>query len=69
MDELHLRDPGHNPTSNVLLLERSVAKESELCSMQIEQSIIEETLATQSKFPTSLVLFERSYSYRRQEVE
>ena len=30
VDELHLRDPGHNPTSNALLLERSIAKESEL---------------------------------------
>ena len=30
VDELHLRDPGHNPTSSELLLERSIAKESDL---------------------------------------
>ena len=47
VDELHLRDPGHNPTSNELLLERSIAKESERCSTELEQSTIEETHATQ----------------------
>ena len=29
MDELHLRDPGHNHTSSDFFLERSIAKESE----------------------------------------
>ena len=38
MDELHLRDPAHNPTSSELLLERSVAKESEPCSTEMEKS-------------------------------
>ena len=42
VDELHLRDPGHNPTSNELLLERSIEKESESCSSELEQSRIEE---------------------------
>ena len=49
VDELHLRDPGHNPTSSELLLERSIAKESELCSTEMEQSSVEETHATQLK--------------------
>ena len=31
MDKLYLRDPGHNPTSSELLLERCIAKESEPC--------------------------------------
>ena len=42
MNELHLNDPDHNPTSSELLLERSVAKESEPCSTKMEQSSIEE---------------------------
>ena len=36
VDELHLRDPGHNPTSEELLLGRFIAKESELCSTELE---------------------------------
>ena len=32
VDELHFRDPGHNPTSSELLLERSIAKGIEPCS-------------------------------------
>ena len=55
VDELHVRDPGHNPTSIELLLERSIANESELCSAELEQSRIEETHATQSKIPTNPV--------------
>ena len=51
VDEIHLRDPGHNPTSSELLLERFIAKESELCSTEIEQSRIEETHATQFEIP------------------
>ena len=35
VDELHLRDSGHNPTSSELLLERYVAKKSEPCSTEI----------------------------------
>ena len=31
VDELHVRDPGHNPTSTEFLLGRSIAKESEPC--------------------------------------
>ena len=46
VEEVHLNDTGHNPTSSELLLERSVAKESEPCSTEMEQSSIEETLAT-----------------------
>ena len=46
MDELHLADPGHNPTSSELLLERYIAKDGELCSTELEQSRIEETHAT-----------------------
>ena len=34
------------------LMERSVAKESELCSTEMEQSRIEETDATQFEIPT-----------------
>ena len=49
VDELHLRDPGHNPTSSELLLERSVAKERELCSTEMERTGVEETHATQLK--------------------
>ena len=55
MDELPRRDPGHNPLSEELLLERSIAKESEPCSTELEQSRIEETHATQSKIPTDPV--------------
>ena len=57
VDELHLRDPGHNPTSSELLLERSVAKESELCSTEMEQSSVEETHATQLKCTIQKKLF------------
>ena len=52
VDGLPHRDPGHNPTSKAFLLERSVAKESELCATELEQSRIEETHAQQSKIPT-----------------
>ena len=52
MEEVHLKDPGDNPTSSELLLERSVAKESELCSTEMEQSSIEETHATQFEIQT-----------------
>ena len=55
VDELHLRDPGHNPTSSELLVEGSVAKESEPCSAEMEQSRIEETHATQFEIPTNPV--------------
>ena len=47
VDELHLRDPGHNPTSTELPLERSIAKESELC--------FTETHANQFDIPTNPV--------------
>ena len=49
VDEQHLRDPGHNPTSSDVLLGRSVAKESEHCCSELEHSRIEENHATQSK--------------------
>ena len=52
MNELHVRDPGHNPTSSELLLERSIAKESETCSTEMEQFRIEETHATQFEIQT-----------------
>ena len=45
MEELHLNDPDHTPTSSELLehagLERSVAKERELGSTKMEPSIME----------------------------
>ena len=53
VDELRLKDPGHNPASTELLRETSIAKESGPCSTVLEQSRIEETRATQSK--TSMV--------------
>ena len=53
VEELHLNDPDHNPTSSEVLMERSVVKESELFSTEMEQSSIEETYATQSKIPTN----------------
>ena len=55
MDEFHINDPSHNPTSSELLLERSVAKESELCSTEMEQSSIEETRAKQFEIQTNPV--------------
>ena len=55
VDELPLNDPGHNPTSSGLLLERLVAKESEPCSTEMEQSSIEETRAKQLKIQTNPV--------------
>ena len=36
VDELLHRDQGHNPTSSELLLERSIAKESEPCATELE---------------------------------
>ena len=53
VDELHLNDPDHNPTSSELLLERSVAKESEPCSTEMEQSTIEDTHAKQCEIQTN----------------
>ena len=53
MDELHVRDPGHNPTSLEFLLNRSIAKESEPCSTKMKQSSIEETHATQFEIQTN----------------
>ena len=55
VEELHLRDPGHNPTCSELLFERSIAKQSEPGWTEMEQSRIEETHATQSKLPTNPV--------------
>ena len=55
VDELHVTDPGHNPTSTEFLLGRSVAKESEPCSTEMEQSRIQETHATHSEIPTNPV--------------
>ena len=55
MDELHLSDPDHNPTSSKLLVERSVAKESEPCSTEMEQSSIEETHEKQFEIQANLV--------------
>ena len=47
VDELRVRDPGHQLASNDSHLERSVAKEIEFCSIEVEQSYIKETCATQ----------------------
>ena len=55
VEELHLNDPDHNPTSSELLLERSVAKESEPCSTKMEQSSSEETHAKQFEIQTNPV--------------
>ena len=55
VDELHLNDPDHHPTISKLRLERFTAKESELCSTEMEQSHIGETHATQFEIPTNLV--------------
>ena len=55
MDELHPNNPDHNPISSELLLERSVAKESEPCSTEMEQSSIEETHAKQFEIQTNPV--------------
>ena len=60
MEELHLNDPDHNPTSSELLehigLERSVAKEREPGSTKMEPSrSIEETRAQQLKLQTNPV--------------
>ena len=55
MDELHPNDPDHNPISSELLLERSVAKESELCSTEMKQSSFEETHAKQFEIQTNPV--------------
>ena len=62
MDGLHVRDPGHNPTSNELLLERSVAKESEPCSTELKQSRIQKnSCGVVLNSDESSVLFKRSY--------
>ena len=55
MDESLHRDPGHNPTSKELLLESSIAKGSETCATELEQSRIEKTHARQSKIPSDPV--------------
>ena len=55
VDELHLIDPGHRPTTSELLCERSIAKGSEPCSTEMEQSRIEEAHATQFEIPTNPV--------------
>ena len=52
MEELHLNDSDHNPTSSESLLEGSIAKESELCSAEKEQSTIEEIHAKQFEIQT-----------------
>ena len=55
VDELHVNDPDHIPTSSEWLLERSVAKESEPCSTEMEQSSIEDTHAKQFEIRTNPV--------------
>ena len=59
MDELHLRDPGHNPASSELLRERSTAKEIEPCSTVLQHSRIEETHATQFEIPANPVYYSK----------
>ena len=63
VEQLHLNDPDHNPTSSAVLLERSVAKESEPCSTEVEQSSIEETHAKQFEIQTNPV-----YNYSEEGV-
>ena len=55
MEELHNKDPGHNPTCSDLRLARSVAKESEPGSTEMDQSSTEETHATQFEIQTNPV--------------
>ena len=45
VDDLHIPDPRNNPTSSELLSEQAIAKESEPCSTEMKQCIIEETRA------------------------
>ena len=59
VDESHLRDPGHNPTSSEIRVERLILKESELCSTEMEQSRIEETHATHFGIPTNPVFYSK----------
>ena len=66
VDELHLRDPGHNPTSSELLMESSTAQESEPCSAEMEQSRIEETHATQFEIPTKPVYYSKEVTLVRE---
>ena len=70
MEELHLDDPDHNPTSSELLehteLERSVAKKKEPGGAKIGPSwSIEETRAKQfeNSDESNVQLFRESYSY------
>ena len=57
LEELRLNDPDHNPGSSELVnhvgLVRSVAKESEPCSTEMEQSGIKETHAPQFEIQTN----------------
>ena len=59
LDELPQRDPGHNPTSEELLVEKSIAKDSEHCATELDQSRIEKTHAQQSKIPTDPVYYSK----------
>ena len=54
---LHVTDPGHDPTSPEQLLERSIAKESELCFTELEQSRIGAIRAKLSQIPFDLVCY------------
>ena len=56
VENLHLNDPDHNPTSSDLLLERSATKEREPGSAEMEPSTsIEETHAKQFEIQTTPV--------------
>ena len=70
VDELHLRDPENNPTSSELLLERSVAKESELW-LSRDGAIPHRGYSRDAVRISDgcSVLFRRSYSCWRKEVE
>ena len=70
VDELHLRDPGHNPTSGELHLERSIAKESKPLLYRVGAIPHRgSSCDTVQHFDGSSVPFERRYSCWRQEVE
>ena len=56
MDKLHLRDPGHNPTSSELpFWEDLTQKKVNLVLQRWSNACIEETPATQFEIPTNPV--------------
>ena len=70
VDELHLRDPGYNPTRTELLVERSIAKEIGPCSTRgVAIPHRGNSCDTVRNSEESSVGYERSYSCWRMEVK